>query len=78
MDVAAVLDPPLIEQVYLEDSSKIKDLHWYRLSYKKQKVSLETRVALLIFSLELEIPGLAVQQIHQNCEKQSKDFWEIA
>ena len=35
-------------------------------SHKKRKDSLETRVALLIFSLELEISGVAVQRIHQN------------
>ena len=30
-------------------------------SYKKQKNSLETQVILLIFSLELEISGVTVQ-----------------
>ena len=37
--------------------------------HKKQKNSLETQVVLLIFSLELEISGVAVQRIHQNSEK---------
>ena len=37
--------------------------------HKKQKDSLETRAVLLIFSLELEISGVAVQSIHQNSEK---------
>ena len=37
---------------------------------KKRKDILETRDdVLLIFSLELEISGVAVQSIHQNCEK---------
>ena len=31
--------------------------------------SQETRAVLLIFSLELEISGVAVQRIHQNGEK---------
>ena len=35
-------------------------------SHKKRNDSLETRAVLLIFSLELEISGVAVQSIHQN------------
>ena len=38
-------------------------------SHKKQKDSLETQAVLLMFSLELEISGVAVQSIHQNSEK---------
>ena len=38
-------------------------------SHKKRKDSLETRAALLIFSLELEISGVVVQSIHQKSEK---------
>ena len=38
-------------------------------SHKKRKDSLETRAVLLIFSLKLEISGVAVQSIHQNSEK---------
>ena len=38
-------------------------------SHKKRKDSLETRAVLLIFSPELEIFGVAVQNIHQNSEK---------
>ena len=41
---------------------------WHR-SHKKKKDSLEIRVILLIFSLELEISGVAVQRILQNSEK---------
>ena len=37
-------------------------------SHKKWKDSLATRAVLLIFLLELEITGLAVQRIHQNSE----------
>ena len=37
-------------------------------SPKKQKDSLETRVVLLTFLLEIEI-GVAVQGIHQNTKK---------
>ena len=40
-------------------------------SHKKRKDSLETRAALLVFSLELEISGVTVQRIHQN----SKKWW---
>ena len=38
-------------------------------SHKKRKDNVETRAALLIFSLELEMSGVAVQSIHQNSEK---------
>ena len=38
-------------------------------SHKKRKDSLEARATLLIFSLELEISGVAVQSMHQNSEK---------
>ena len=38
-------------------------------SQKKRKDSLETRAILLIFSIEREIYGVAVQSIHQNSEK---------
>ena len=41
---------------------------WHH-SHKKQKNILETKVVLLIFSLELEISRVAVQRIHQNSEK---------
>ena len=36
---------------------------------KKGKDCLETRTVLLIFLLELEISGVAVQSIHQNRKK---------
>ena len=38
-------------------------------SHKKRKDNLETRAILLIFLLELEIFGVAVQRIHQNIDK---------
>ena len=38
-------------------------------SHKKRKDSLETQAVLLIFSLKLEVTGVAVQTIHQNSEK---------
>ena len=38
-------------------------------SNQKRKDNLETRVLLLIFSLELEMFGVAVQRIHQNSTK---------
>ena len=38
-------------------------------SHKKRNDSLETRVVMFIFLLELEISGVAVQSLHQNCEK---------
>ena len=41
----------------------------FKHSHKKRKDSLETRAVLLIFFLELEISGVAVQGIHQNSEK---------
>ena len=45
------------------DSTECSNFHQ---SHKKRKDSLETRVVLLIFLLELEISGVAVQIIHQN------------
>ena len=41
------------------------------ISQKKRKDSLETRVILFIFSPELEISGVVLQQIHQNSKKKS-------
>ena len=38
-------------------------------SHKKREDSLETRVKLLIFLLELEISVMVVQSIHQNSKK---------
>ena len=38
-------------------------------SHKKRKDSPETRAVLLIFFLELEISGVAVQGTHQNSKK---------
>ena len=45
-------------------------------NHKKRKNSLETRAILLVFSLELEISGVAVQEIHRNSKKAacSEDF----
>ena len=37
-------------------------------NHKERKESLETRAVRLIFPLELEISGVAVQSIHQNSE----------
>ena len=50
--------------------------HW-KPSHKKRKDSLETRGIMLMFSLELEISGVAVQGIHQN-NKRSYLLWVIA
>ena len=41
-------------------------------SHKERKDSLETRAVLLIFSLEHEISGVAVQSIHQTAK--NSDF----
>ena len=45
-------------------------------NHKKRKNSLETWAVLLVFWLELEISGVAVQEIHQNIKKAacSEDF----
>ena len=51
----------------LQQSSSWKVCFYH--SHKKQKDSLKTRAVLLIFSLEVEISGMAVQGIHQNSEK---------
>ena len=48
-----------------QDIKAISSCH----SHKKRKDSLETRAVLLIFSLKLEIYGVAFQRIHQNSEK---------
>ena len=38
-------------------------------SHKKRKYSLETRAVLLVYWLQLESSGVAVQEIHRNSEK---------
>ena len=38
-------------------------------NHKKHENSLETQILLMIFSLELQISGVAVQRIHQNSKK---------
>ena len=38
-------------------------------SHKKRKDSLEARVVMFIFLLEFQISEVAVQSLHQNCEK---------
>ena len=38
-------------------------------SHKKRKDSLETRAVLLVYWLQLESSGVAVQEIHRNSEK---------
>ena len=43
-------------------------------SHKKGKDNLKTRTALLIFLLELEISGVAVENIHEN----SKRWWLLS
>ena len=52
--------------------------NWFRIttrnnipdhSHKKQKDSMETQALLMIFWFEFEIPGLAIDRIHQNNEK---------
>ena len=42
---------------------------YFEHSHKKRKDSRKKRAVLLIFLLELEICGAAVQSIHQNREK---------
>ena len=38
-------------------------------SHKKQKDGLETRAELLIFLLEIEMSGVAIQSLQENSEK---------
>ena len=38
-------------------------------SHEKRRYRLEKRALMLMFLLELEISGVAVQRIHQNSEK---------
>ena len=46
-------------------------------SHKKRTDCLKTRAVLLMFWLELEISGVAIQEIHQKNEKNacSEDFF---
>ena len=44
-------------------------MHLPQHSHKKRKDSLKTRAVLLMFLVELEISGVAVQGIHQNINK---------
>ena len=49
----------------------------YLHSHKKRKDNLETRAVLLIFSVKLEISGVAVQGIHENIKTaKNGDFCE--
>ena len=57
----------------LANQSIFNDTFMIRTINKKRKDSLETWAALLIFLLELEISGVAVQSIHQNSEK-----WQLS
>ena len=53
-------------ELLASNTIKNKSIHlnsWHH-NHKKQKNSLETQVVLLIFSLELEISGVAVQRIY--------------
>ena len=53
-------------ELLARNTIKNKSIHinfWYH-GHKKQKDNLETRAILLIFPLELEISGVAVQRIH--------------
>ena len=50
-------------------SATFQQQYWINHSHKKRKDSLETRTVLLIFLIELEISGVAVQRIHQNSEE---------
>ena len=52
--------------------NEIIHLNSWHHSNKKQKNSLRILVVLLIFLLELEISGMALQRIHQNSKK-----WEF-
>ena len=49
--------------------SKVMYVKIIKHSHKKRKDNLETRAILMIFLLELEIFGVAVQRIHQNIDK---------
>ena len=60
---------PVNDHRQLQTTSKQPQTTTNYHSHKKRKDSLETRAVLLIFSLELEISGVAVQSIHQNSEK---------
>ena len=44
-------------------------VHHFDHSHKKRKDSLETQAVLMIFSLEIEISGVAIQSIHQKQRK---------
>ena len=58
-------------ELLTSNTMKNENIHlnsWHH-SHKKQKDGLETRAVLLIFSLELEISGVAIERIHQTSEK---------
>ena len=60
----------LSRSIDLLSSKYEKNFTWRFHSHKKWKDSLETRaVVTLIFSVELEISGVAVHSIHQNSVK---------
>ena len=58
-------------ELLASNTIKNKSIHlnsWHH-NHKKQKNSLETQIVLLIFSVELEISGVAVQRIHESSKK---------
>ena len=56
-----------IIRVFLQEQKRHYSMSKH--SHKKRKDSLETWAALLIFSIELEISGVALPRIHQNRKK---------
>ena len=59
----------LLFRLFMEKKNYCHRYYYCKHSPKKWKDSQETRAILLIFSLEFEISGVAVQSIHQNSEK---------
>ena len=55
-----IIYPAVVNVIYEHEESQ------QNRSHKKREDSLETRAVLLVFLLELEISGVAVQSIHQN------------
>ena len=62
----AFWEKALNECAIYHDSTECSNFHH---SHKKRNNSPETRAVLLIFLLELEIPGVTVQSIRQNSKK---------
>ena len=67
-----------INEFFPRNSKPLREYIFYNHRHKKRKDNLETRTVLLIFLLELEIPGVTIQGMNENTIFCSYDYGENA